>query len=48
MTGPEILGYVASLLVAASLMMSGVRRLRWINLAGSLAFAAYGLWLRDP
>ncbi|MFT2109723.1 GNAT family N-acetyltransferase [Marinomonas sp. 2405UD68-3] len=38
----EILGYVASFLVAISLMMSSIVRLRWINLAGGIAFSAYG------
>lgn len=39
----EMLGYVASVLVAVSLTMSSILRLRVINLAGSLAFSAYGL-----
>jgi GNAT superfamily N-acetyltransferase len=38
----ELLGYLASVLVAVSLMMSRIVRLRLINLAGSLAFAVYG------
>jgi len=38
----ELLGYAASVLVAVSLMMSRIVRLRVINLAGSLAFAVYG------
>ena len=40
----EIIGYAGSLLVAVSLMMSSLVRLRWINLAGAVAFAVYG-WL---
>ena len=40
----EIIGYAGSLLVAVSLMMSSLVRLRWINLGGALAFAVYG-WL---
>lgn len=40
----EILGYVASVLVAISLMMRSILRLRVINLVGSLTFAVYG-WL---
>ncbi len=39
---PELLGYVASILVAASLTMSNIRRLRWVNLAGAVAFTVYG------
>lgn len=38
----EVLGYVASVLVAVSLMMSSILRLRLINLVGSAAFATYG------
>lgn len=38
----EIVGYVASVLVAISLMMSSILRLRIINLVGSLAFTVYG------
>jgi GNAT superfamily N-acetyltransferase len=38
----EILGYVASLVVLVSLLMSSVKRLRWINMFGSMIFAAYG------
>ncbi len=37
----EGLGYLASVLVALSLTMSNVWRLRWINLAGAFAFVAY-------
>ena len=39
----ELVGYLASVLVAVSLMMSRILRLRVINLAGSLAFTVYGL-----
>ncbi|HET6231576.1 MAG TPA: hypothetical protein VFE05_16000 [Longimicrobiaceae bacterium] len=39
----EIIGYVASGLVAVSLMMSRILRLRVINLVGSATFAVYGL-----
>ena len=45
MTWIEILGYTASLLVAASLSMKSVARLRALNLLGALAFTAYGLVL---
>ncbi len=38
----EWLGYAASALVLISLSMSSISRLRWFNLAGSLAFAVYG------
>ena len=38
----EWLGYTASVVVAVSLMMTNIRRLRWINLLGAIAFTAYG------
>jgi Bacterial inner membrane protein len=38
----EILGYVASVLVAVSLTMSSLARLRALNLLGAIAFAVYG------
>jgi GNAT superfamily N-acetyltransferase len=38
----EIIGYVGSVLVAVSLMMSSLVKLRWINLVGAVAFAIYG------
>lgn len=42
----ELLGYAASLLIAISLMMRSVLRLRLINLAGSVCFTVYGLAIR--
>jgi hypothetical protein len=39
----EILGYVASVLVAVSLTQSSVLRLRIINLLGAVAFTVYGV-----
>jgi hypothetical protein len=39
----EIIGYVASVLVALSLMMSSILRLRLINLVGAALFAVYGI-----
>lgn len=39
----EIIGYIASFLVALSLMMSSILRLRVINLVGASFFALYGL-----
>lgn len=34
----EILGYIASLIVLISLLMSSIIKLRWINLLGSAVF----------
>ncbi len=42
MNTTEIIGYIGSLLVAVSLSMKSVWRLRWINLFGSSFFAIYG------
>ena len=39
----EFIGYAGSVLVAVSLMMSNIVRLRWINLFGAATFSAYGL-----
>lgn len=38
----EFVGYAGSVLVAVSLMMSNILKLRWINLAGASTFALYG------
>ncbi len=42
----EWLGYVASVVVAISLTMTNIRRLRWINLIGAIAFTIYGTVLQ--
>ncbi len=39
----EIFGYIASVIVAISLMMSNVWRLRWLNMFGAGALMSYGL-----
>ncbi|MBL4940827.1 MAG: hypothetical protein JKY81_04100 [Colwellia sp.] len=41
----EAFGYVASVLIALSLMMSNIKRLRWINLFGAAAFSIYGYFI---
>jgi hypothetical protein len=38
----EWLGYLASLIVLISLLMSSILKLRWINLVGSSIFSLYG------
>jgi hypothetical protein len=38
----ELTGYAASVLVAASLMMSNIVRLRVLNMLGALTFVVYG------
>lgn len=39
----EWIGYAASLIVLISLVMSSLRKLRWINMVGSVIFAVYGV-----
>lgn len=39
----ELFGYSASLVVALSLMMNSVVKLRWINMTGAIMFTIYGL-----
>ena len=39
----EGLGYLASVLIAISLMMRSIVRLRWINLVGAACFTGYGI-----
>lgn len=42
----EWLGYVASVIVAISLTMTNLRRLRWINMIGAITFTIYGAILQ--
>jgi hypothetical protein len=42
MNGLEIFGYLASVIVALSLMMKEIQRLRWYNLLGAAMFSVYG------
>jgi hypothetical protein len=39
----ELIGYAASALVAISLMMKSIVKLRWLNMAGAVVFCIYGL-----
>ncbi len=45
MTGLELFGYAASVIVALSLMMKNIKNLRWWNLFGAALFSAYGLMI---
>ncbi|MFQ3232137.1 hypothetical protein [Reinekea sp.] len=38
----EWYGYLGSLIIAVSLTMSDIKRLRWINMIGAGMFASYG------
>lgn len=42
----EIIGYIGSVLVAVSLMMKSLLRLRIINLSGAMFFMVYGILLK--
>ncbi|MCL1091212.1 hypothetical protein L2744_16700 [Shewanella profunda] len=39
----EWVGYLASVVVAISLMMSNIKKLRWWNLIGAALFVSYGV-----
>ncbi|HFE63915.1 MAG TPA: hypothetical protein ENK14_05795 [Caldithrix sp.] len=43
----EFIGYLASLLIALSLMMSSIVRLRWIGLLGAVLFSIYGVFIHS-
>lgn len=45
MSSLELFGYLGSAVVALSLSMTNIRRLRWINGAGALLFTVYGALL---
>lgn len=47
MNGSEVIGYVASALVVASLAMTSVVRLRAISLLGSITFVVYGVLIES-
>ncbi|OEE78306.1 YgjV family protein [Vibrio cortegadensis] len=43
MLTPDMLGYLASLFVGISLLMSDIKKLRYINFVGCIGFVVYGL-----
>lgn len=45
MSWVDIIGYIASALVAASFMMKSLVRLRWVSLVGSVVFIVYGVFI---
>jgi hypothetical protein len=47
-TPVEILGYIASAVVAVSLTQASVLKLRLLNLAGAVLFTVYGVLLAQP
>lgn len=44
----ELIGYLASALIVASLLMASVLRLRVVNLVGALVFTTYGVLIASP
>ena len=38
----QIIGYIASVIIALSMTMNSIVKFRWINLAGALTFSIYG------
>lgn len=41
----DYIGYLASVIVLISLLMSSIKKLRWINLVGALMFGAYAFFV---
>jgi len=48
LSGPELIGYLASALVVTALTMTSVVRLRMFSLAGSITFGIYGTLIGSP
>jgi hypothetical protein len=44
----EWVGYLASIIIMASMLMNSIIRLRWINMIGALLFAFYGFMIGAP
>ncbi len=44
----EWVGYLASLIVMSSMLMSSIIRLRWINMTGAAIFCFYGFMISAP
>lgn len=43
---PELIGYTASILIAVSMLMTSVLRLRWFILVGNLLFIVYAILIQ--
>lgn len=41
----ELVGYLASIFVAISLLMSSMKKLRYLNSVGCVLFVIYGVWV---
>lgn len=44
----EILGYVAMILTSSSFLMTDVKKLRLVNIAGCISWIVYGSILASP
>ncbi len=42
---PEIIGYIASFLVAISFLFRDLLTIRWVNLVGCIFFVVYGYYI---
>jgi len=38
----EWIGYIASIVIAVSMLMNSIQKLRWVNLVGAFLFSVYG------
>jgi hypothetical protein len=45
LTAIQVVGYVASLIIAISMTMNSIVKFRWINLIGAITFSIYGFVL---
>ena len=41
----EIIGIIASVMIVISFFMNGERRIRAVNMVGSIIFVVYGIWI---
>lgn len=46
MTTIQIIGYIASVIIAIGMLMSSIRLLRWINFFGAMLFSIYGFLIK--
>ncbi len=42
----QIIGYAASVIIAASMTLNSIVKFRWVNLAGAAVFTAYGILIK--
>ena len=41
----ELIGIIASVMIVISFFMNGERRIRAVNMVGSIIFVVYGIWI---